>query len=572
MKKINKVGFGIALLATAIMIMSSCKKYPDPPPTFEEYGKDTSAKKQRKVLVISMDGVSGEALEKIAPPNIQQLTAQGKYSYSVLPSLISTDASTWVTLLTGVGVTKHLIIDSSFTVNLGDFNEDVNIPYYPTLFTFILPSKPQYDMAMVTPWDNLAHYTRILNQSLAVANDGAVKDSSIAVLQSSLSLGLMFVNFNGAELAGYASGFSATNPAYKTAVLKIDQYIGDVLTALKSRKNYDKEDWLIIVTTNHGGSAFDPQPGFMICSNEKLTKEEVKKAGFNAVAFTGAGEGGGFATMNPVIGGNRVYDFQKDFTIQFDALFGANKSGSYPYFFGNKWQLNGSTHPGFSLLIDYNPTYTLNITSGSKFQVKSNTDILFDSKWHTIGITVKENADGSRTASVYLDGKFKSKGNLPSGANLNSAYPLTIGWMPKSGSGNYVETNVHNIKLFDIALDSNAMKANKCVSDYTKLTNFNDLVGFWACDEATGGVFLNSVNSLCPFILNGTFNWKNLGTTVPCSVTPPTEAEANALSIVPTNADVAANILYWLNIEVKSDWNIDGQPWLKNFEDEIYDL
>lgn len=555
----------------SVLALDSCKKYADPPPEFEEYGKDTTGNKARKVLVISIDGVSGEALKTIAPPNIQKMLEHSKYSYNVLPSIVSTDASTWVTLLTGVGYAKHKIRDSTFVYDPGDFDENSSVPYFPTLFNYILPSKPQYNMAMVTPWPELAHYTRILNESISVAGDQAVKDSTISLLKSKTALGLMFVDFHEAELAGYAGSFSATDAAYKAAVLKADEYIGAIMNALENRENYDKEDWLVIVTTNHGGSAAQPKPGFMICANAALTKAEVKKAGFNAVTLTGAGQGGGYATMDPVVNGNRVYDFQKDFTIQFDALFGA-KSGGYPYFFGNKWQLNGSDFPGFSLLIDYYPTWTFNSTSGSKFQVKTNSSVLGDSKWHTIGFTVKENTDGSRTVAVYLDGVFKADGNLPSGADLNSAYPLTIGWMPASGGSDYQETNVHNIKLFDVALDAASMEKNKCVSDYTKLTHFDDLVGFWACDEATGGVFLNSMNSQCPFLLQGTFDWKNMKSTVPCSVTPPSEEEANAVSIVPSNADVAALIFYWLNIEVKSDWNMDGQPWLNNFEDEIYDL
>src|SRR5699024_910617 len=108
----------------------------------------------RKVMVISIDGLSGKALKELAPPNVGKLMANGKYSFDVLPSLVTTDASTWVTMLTGVGYAKHQITDSSFMFNAGDFDEDYSIPNFPTIFTHILPSKPQYNMAMVTPWAN----------------------------------------------------------------------------------------------------------------------------------------------------------------------------------------------------------------------------------------------------------------------------------------------------------------------------------------------------------------------------------------------------------------------------------
>ncbi|BDW78589.1 hypothetical protein BFINE_43840 [Bacteroides finegoldii DSM 17565] len=53
--------------------------------------------------------------------------------------------------------------------------------------------------------------------------------------------------------AGKSGGFSANNANYITALQHIDAYIGEFLQAIDERKNAFYEDWLVVVTSNHGG-------------------------------------------------------------------------------------------------------------------------------------------------------------------------------------------------------------------------------------------------------------------------------------------------------------------------------
>src|SRR5699024_6432682 len=139
----------------------SCKKYYDPPPVFEEYGQD-SIELQRKVLIISMDGVTGRAMKEINPPNIARLMEHGKYSYNLLMPPVSTDASGWVTMMTSIEYKRHKIHDSSFIYQQGDFDEDATIPYFPPAFQYLMPFKPRMHIALVTPWKELADYMGFL--------------------------------------------------------------------------------------------------------------------------------------------------------------------------------------------------------------------------------------------------------------------------------------------------------------------------------------------------------------------------------------------------------------------------
>lgn len=553
----------IAFLSIAV-ISASCKKYADPPAVFEQYGGDSGLAKFKKVLVISIDGATGTEVQAIAPPNITALMKTAKYSYSLSQDASLTDASSWVSVLTGVGDAKHGIFDSSFAVSDnsgtgGDFEGTTT--FYPSIYTYILQNKSEYQTAMITPWNSLASYAKLADYSIAAANDAAVNDSAVSVLKRAGDLGFAVVDFNEAEIAGNKGSFSASDAGYKSAILQCDKYVGNLLQAVQARSNYNSEDWLIIVTTNHGGSATSPRPGFIVYSNPALQEQEVQKVGYNYTTFSGSGSSAIYGTLN---GANptSVYDFNKDFTIQFDVLM-PGAPNNYPTIFGNKTQLNGSTTSGFSFLIDYGPTCTFNTTSGSKFQVAAAATVA-DNTWHTITATYT-----NKVLTMYVDGHFQKSGTVPSGINMNGPDPLGIGCQPSAegAPGAAIQMSIHNIEVFNKALDSATISQNICLIDVTKHPNYSNMIGFWPCDDGQGSKMQNTINPVYSFQLNGNYKWSGtaLGTPIPCSANIPA-GSAGGVSIVPYSIDVAANAMYWMGINIQSDWGIDGVSWLNNFE------
>ena len=63
----------------------------------------------------------------------------------------------------------------------------------------------------------------------------------------------MFGQFSGVAIAGQTYGFDNSHPEYKAAILKVDEQIGRIMTALKQRATYAQEDWLVVVTSGKGG-------------------------------------------------------------------------------------------------------------------------------------------------------------------------------------------------------------------------------------------------------------------------------------------------------------------------------
>lgn len=63
----------------------------------------------------------------------------------------------------------------------------------------------------------------------------------------------MFVYFHQVDATGHSIGFSPDVPEYVRAIENVDSNVGTILKSLKGRPSYSKEDWLIIVCTDHGG-------------------------------------------------------------------------------------------------------------------------------------------------------------------------------------------------------------------------------------------------------------------------------------------------------------------------------
>ncbi|SDZ96519.1 Concanavalin A-like lectin/glucanases superfamily protein [Arachidicoccus rhizosphaerae] len=556
----------LLIILSCFIFLASCKKYADPPPYFEEYGED-SVSTQRKVLIITIDGLSGEQLENANMTNLQKLIETGKYSYAQLKNVNSSDAAGWVTLLTGTGYGKHQIYDSSFLyVPSGDVSdgEDESIPFVPNVISYIQQTKPGYKTALVSPWQNLVKYAVEADYPYAVTNDAAVKDSAVSLLKVN-TMGVMFVDFNGAELAGNAGKYDITDAGFKSAVDKIDGYVGDIVEALKARENYDAEDWLIMVTSPRGGSPEQSSQGFVIASNPKLKKEELKKVGFNTVDFTGSGNQAAIAYVPDDKG---LYNFgaDKDFTFQVQVSVPGNNS--YPGFLGKTDGGTDNNFTGWFLMQEgdhYNVEFSGKANGGSgKNQISVPTSIT-GGNWHTITVSVKTE-NGVRTAYCYTDGVFVTSKDITGVKNINVDAPLKVGYC---WGGAYPSFHAADFEIFNVALDAQTIAANISLKNIKDHPYYDNLIGFWPIDEGGGGLVTNQAPGGYDMMLMGNFVWEAMGSDVPVSMVPDASI---GTSVVPVTEDIVANMFYWLKVEPESSWGLQGQDWLVKFEREIYGL
>lgn len=553
----------LAGISLSVLAIAGCKKYDNPPPVFEELKPVSDV--QRKVLVISIDGVTGSEIKSIAPTNIGTLQQTAKYSYEVQKSGVGTDASSWASMATGVSYAKHQIATESFE-RLTDPNGDDHAPVtsYRNVLDYITQFKAT-KTAVVTTWPNLRYYLRNADFAPAVSTDLAVKDSTVNILSKQDNVGAIFVNFRDVEIAGASGGFSASNANYKNAIVKADEYVGNIVTALKARKNYAKEDWLIMVTTNHGGSSSNPQAGFIIASNPRFKQEELKKRGFNTVLFNGTTIG---ASVN---NDNGLYDSgsNKDFTVQMQAKF--NVDAYYVGFLSKSTLINSSTQTGWMWFQTDSKKWNVsfggaNNGSGIGRQEIGAGGIVFDGNWHTLTMTVKYVNSTTRTATIYTDGNQNTSINISNHKSLSTPEKLTLGYKQFSG-GTGLSFQGAELMYFNTALDAATIKANVGLKDVTQHPNYANLIGYWQNNEGTDAYIANKAPGGYDMSLYGAYTWKAMGTDVPVSVNVDPNATGKSIALTPTT--VGANMLYWMKIKILPDYGLDGNPFLNQFELEF---
>lgn len=551
----------------ALTVFSACKKYTNPPQVFEEYGDNSEIKSDRRILLINVDGVVGEELLKINPTNIAELVKTGKFTFKELvdASAPSTPA-TWATMITGVSSSKHKISDESYKMTFDSNTEEHGaIVNYPTIFARLLDVRPDFKSVVATPDEKLRQYLRHADHVTKSATDADVKDSIVNVLKNGNDSKIFLADFRDVESTGKTVGFSADIQGYKDIIVKTDDYIGEIIAALKQRKNYAKEDWLVIVTTNRGGSDTSPKPGFIICSNPKLKSQELSKVGFNTMHFQGP------KVTAIVAKDNGLYDAgsNKDFTVQIQVKF--NRPATYPGFFSKSTNINGHANTGWAMIFNGG---NWNVSIGGKQYGQGTSSLsggqVADGRWHTFTLSVRT-VSGVRTASVYTDGVKNSSANVTN-INLTTTEPLKIGLRSQDngygGGDNSIDFYAADALYFNVGLDDATVLNNIALKDITQHPKYSNIIGYWPIDEGGGSTILNYAPVGYSFGMTGSGIWDALGNDIPVSRTPQ-ELGKSGISIVNTGPDVSSLIFYWLRVPVKSDWGLDGTPWIQNFELEF---
>ena len=209
------------------------------------------ASQTRKVLFIGIDGVRADALQAASTPNIDSIVAHGAYTFDSWCLGITVSGPSWSTIFTGVWYQKHGVTDNSYSGSHFD-----KFHLFPCLAK---QHKPSLYAAEVMEWapliDNVPNVYDCYDVRVKVTDGGTsttVPPTQTQLLNSNLDI--MSVYFDAVDLAGHSSGFSPSNAAYINAIESVDAAIGNIITSLKARPTYASEDWLILLTTDHGGT------------------------------------------------------------------------------------------------------------------------------------------------------------------------------------------------------------------------------------------------------------------------------------------------------------------------------
>jgi arylsulfatase A-like enzyme len=199
-----------------------------------------------KVLVIGIDGCRPDALKKARTPHLDELIRRGTFNGQAQTGDITVSGPGWSSLLTGVWRAKHGVRDNQF--------EGANFKAYPPFFRRLQEHQPQAFTASVVHWAPIN--TAILAEAevtITANEDRQIVARAEEVLQH-FHADAVFVHFDEVDAAGHRHGFHPSVEPYVRAIEQTDAYVGRLLAAVRRREAYEQENWLVLVSTDHGGS------------------------------------------------------------------------------------------------------------------------------------------------------------------------------------------------------------------------------------------------------------------------------------------------------------------------------
>ena len=207
----------------------------------------------KKLLFIGIDGCRPDALTQAQTPNIDGLINDGIYINNALCSINgqpTVSGPGWSTMITGVWYDKHGVSDNSFSGS--------NFDEYPPFNVLLEESGQEYHTASFIMWTPI--HTQIFGSTMDYNELHSTYDGSVAQgaadYMSTPNVDVIFLDFDDVDIAGHSYGFSPEVDQYIDAIENVDGYIGWVIDSMENRPTFQNEDWLIMITSDHGGIGY----------------------------------------------------------------------------------------------------------------------------------------------------------------------------------------------------------------------------------------------------------------------------------------------------------------------------
>ncbi|MDF0605159.1 alkaline phosphatase family protein [Neisseriaceae bacterium TC5R-5] len=206
----------------------------------------------RHVLLIGLDGLDIEPLQQAVhsgqAPALAQLAIRPAFSGGISGTVTAQQTLSgpgWASLVTGTWANRHQVVSDGAAADL----------QAPTLFQQLQTANPQQQAAVIVSNPLLPTLLQKDRQSGAIKQftdcagvDLCVSDAAGKAISSG-QYALVVANFN--TLAAVAQNGSGA--AYQQALSQLDQRVGQLLSAIRTRQSANpQESWLIVASSDRG--------------------------------------------------------------------------------------------------------------------------------------------------------------------------------------------------------------------------------------------------------------------------------------------------------------------------------
>lgn len=242
------------LILLIIIALFSCKKVETSPCENTEVSQELS-KKNRKVLVIGIDGFRSDGIQNSITPFMYSLSqsANTYFSSTTRTELITSSGPNWASLLTGVHQNKHLVENNGFTNNV--------LESYKHFMYYIEQANPELRTVSLVHWTpiNLIITKDYADYApLEGGTDSLINETANAFLSPTYSEipDVLFLHFDDLDYNGHGTGYSPDSTDYRLALTRIDSYVQELFTSIENKRAIG-EDWMIFIVSDHGGYLTD---------------------------------------------------------------------------------------------------------------------------------------------------------------------------------------------------------------------------------------------------------------------------------------------------------------------------
>ena len=230
--------------------------------------------KTKKAVFIIVDGIPADVIQKLDPPNLKKIAKAGGFAnavvggekggYSQTPTI---SAVGYNSVLTGTWVNKHNVWDNDIAAP--NYN-------YPTIFRLLKAQSPEKKIGIFSSWQD--NRTKLVGDGLTETGnvhfdykfdgleldtinyphdekrdfmhriDEKVADEAAQTIRDNAP-DLSWIYLEYTDDMGHNHGDS---PEFYKAIDYADKQVGRIWNAIEYRQQNFNEDWLIIITTDHG--------------------------------------------------------------------------------------------------------------------------------------------------------------------------------------------------------------------------------------------------------------------------------------------------------------------------------
>ena len=207
------------------------------------------------VLMVMFDGLRADGIESGSMPNVMALRNgtwyagyNGAWSVTaqIAPGTDSVSAPNHVSIATGFTPSKHGVDANGKTAS-------GNYATYPTWLKRVIDIRSGATAAFAYSWSEDAALGPAAGVTFLGGTDAQNATDLAALLASANAPDATMFFINEPDAGGHAGNYYPYTAGYRKSLALSDGYLGQCLTAITNRATFADEDWLILVTSDHGG-------------------------------------------------------------------------------------------------------------------------------------------------------------------------------------------------------------------------------------------------------------------------------------------------------------------------------